>query len=67
MICPSCQEPHHPHDCIDNAVEPAREGLARWCYCQHKPRSDGRSPSGRDGLALGEEPAAHLTDEGGNT
>lgn len=66
MICQPCQDPHHPHECIDNAAEPAREGGARWCYCQHAPRVDGRRPSGRDGLALG-EPAAQLTHEGGNT
>ena len=52
MICPACQEPHHPHECIDNAASPPSEGLARWCYCQHAPRADGRHPAPK--VALGE-------------
>lgn len=57
MICRPCQEPHHAHECIDNTVDPPREGIARWCYCQHAPRADGRVPASSEpatGVALGE-------------
>ena len=40
MICKPCREPHEPADCIDAVAVPPREGMTRWCYCQHAPRQD---------------------------
>lgn len=55
MICAPCREPHTAEDCIDSAVDPPREGMARWCYCQHAPRRDGQRP--RAGGVRGTGPA----------
>ncbi len=35
-ICAPCRVPHTPEACEDTTT--GRHGLARRCYCQHKPR-----------------------------
>ncbi len=52
MICRPCQDPHAATECID--AQASREGLARHCYCQHRPRP------ARDAAAEVSAPAASV-------
>ena len=38
-ICAPCRTPHQAEDCEDTHA--GRTGLARACYCQHKPPTGG--------------------------
>jgi hypothetical protein len=41
-ICAPCRTPHQAKDCEDTHA--GRTGLARACYCQHKPSPASGTP-----------------------
>ncbi len=57
-ICQPCRMPHRPEVCEDTLA--GRTGLARSCFCQHKPHSTAVSaqPAAGAGAPGGESEAA---------
>ncbi len=43
-ICAPCQVPHTAEECEDTRA--GRAGMARACFCQHKPRTVLLPPAG---------------------